>query len=113
MSVQVSTHVDEATKRQFDRVCEGIGTTPSDALSMFIKGVINHNGKPFHMVIPAEIPEETPEEELEDLGNSPDLSEAERKQRLRKLYGSCNDPTMVEPPDVPREYEAPRRYDLI
>ena len=54
MSVQVSTRIDEATKKQFDNVCEGIGISPSSALSMFIKGVINHKGIPFNLVIPQE-----------------------------------------------------------
>ena len=141
MSVQVSTRVDAATKRQFDRVCEGIGTTPSNALSMFIQGVIHHNGRPFHMVIPSGTSEEESdaikreilrslrgscvdptmvappdipmETPEEDLGNSPGLSVEEKKRRLRELYGSCDDPTMVEPPEIPWEYDAPRRYDLI
>ena len=59
MSVQVSTRVDEATKQQFDKICEAIGTSPSNALSMFIRGVINYNGIPFNTVIPPE-PEKKP-----------------------------------------------------
>ena len=47
MSIQVSTRIDETTKQQFDKVCERIGVSPSNALSIFIKGVINHNGIPF------------------------------------------------------------------
>jgi DNA-damage-inducible protein J len=50
MSVQVSTRIDEATKQQFDKICELIGISPSNALSMFIRGVINHNGIPFNVV---------------------------------------------------------------
>ena len=50
MSVQVSTRIDEVTKQQFDKICESIGISPSNALSMFIKGVINHNGIPFYAV---------------------------------------------------------------
>ena len=52
MSVQVSTRIDEATKQQFDKICEAIGTSPSNALSMFIRGVINYNGIPFNAVVP-------------------------------------------------------------
>ena len=52
MSVQVSTRIDEATKQQFDKICEAIGTSPSNALSMFIRGVINYNGIPFDAVVP-------------------------------------------------------------
>ena len=55
MSVQVSTRIDEATKRQFDSVCEMIGISPSNAISMFIKGVINYNGIPFNVVAPVEM----------------------------------------------------------
>jgi len=50
MSIQVSTRIDEATKQEFDKICEMIGVSPSNALSMFIKGVINHNGIPFPVV---------------------------------------------------------------
>ena len=53
MSIQVSTRIDEATKQQFDKICEAIGISPSNALSMFIKGVINNNGIPFAPVIPS------------------------------------------------------------
>ncbi|MCL1794963.1 MAG: type II toxin-antitoxin system RelB/DinJ family antitoxin [Oscillospiraceae bacterium] len=54
MSIQVSTRIDEATKRQFDSVCEMIGISPSNAISMFIKSVINYNGIPFSAVAPVE-----------------------------------------------------------
>jgi addiction module RelB/DinJ family antitoxin len=57
MSVQISTRIDEATKQQFDKVCEKIGISPSNAISMFIKGVINNNGIPFNVVAP---PEQSP-----------------------------------------------------
>ena len=52
MSVQISTRVDETTKKQFDKICEVIGISPSNALSMFIRGVINNNGFPFSPVVP-------------------------------------------------------------
>jgi len=54
MSIQVSARIDEATKQQFDRVCDNIGISPSSAICMFIKGVINHNGIPFLVVAPTE-----------------------------------------------------------
>jgi DNA-damage-inducible protein J len=50
MSVQVSARIDEATKQKFDKVCEAIGVSPSNAISMFISGVINCNGIPFNAV---------------------------------------------------------------
>ncbi|MCL2049934.1 MAG: type II toxin-antitoxin system RelB/DinJ family antitoxin [Defluviitaleaceae bacterium] len=56
MSVQVSTRVDTLTKERFDEVCGNIGISPSNALSIFIKGVINHNGIPFNVIMPTETP---------------------------------------------------------
>ena len=50
MSIQISTRIDETTKQQFDKVCELVGISPSNALSIFIKGVINNNGIPFPVV---------------------------------------------------------------
>ena len=53
MSIQVSARIDEATKRQFDYVCNVIGISPSNAINIFIKGVINHKGIPFNVAMPA------------------------------------------------------------
>ena len=41
------------------------------------------------------------------------LKKAQKKEILLRLYGSCPDPTMVEPSEVPLEHEILRRYDLI
>jgi len=60
MSIQISTRIDKATKQQFEKVCESIGISPSNALSMFIKGVINYNGIPFDAVAPREKPVNLP-----------------------------------------------------
>ena len=54
MSIQVSTRIDALTKQRFDKICNDIGISPSGAISMFIKGVINHNGIPFSLVVPQE-----------------------------------------------------------
>ena len=53
MSIQV--HVDETTKAEFDTICEGIGLSPSGAINIFIKGVINHRGLPFTPIMIATI----------------------------------------------------------
>jgi len=54
MSIQVSTRIDEATKQQFDQICETLGISPSNALNMFIRGMINHNGIPFNAMVSSE-----------------------------------------------------------
>ena len=64
MSVQVSTRIDKETKIQFDQICEAIGISPSNALSMFIKGVINYNGIPFSPVLPADMKRKLSREEV-------------------------------------------------
>ena len=50
MTVQLTTRVDKATKLQFDKVCESIGVSPSNAINIFVKGVINYNGIPFKII---------------------------------------------------------------
>ena len=62
MSIQVSTRIDEATKKQFDRICEAIGISPSNALSMFIRGVINYKGIPFNVTVPPAISQLAPDQ---------------------------------------------------
>ena len=52
MSVQVSTRISPETKQRFDSVCERIGISPSNALNIFVMGVINHRGIPFMIVEP-------------------------------------------------------------
>ena len=54
MVVQVSTRIDKETKQKFDKVCENVGVSPSNALSILIKGVINHNGIPFTVTVTPE-----------------------------------------------------------
>ena len=53
MSVQISARIDEETKQKFDEICKGVGISPSDAISVFIKCVINHNGIPFNIAMPS------------------------------------------------------------
>ena len=52
MSIQVSTHIDLNTKQQFDSICASIGISPSNALNVFIRSVINNNGIPFILAAP-------------------------------------------------------------
>ena len=64
MSVQVSTRIDVSVNQRFDKICDDIGISPSGALSMFIKGVINHNGIPFNIVAPQEKPKKMSREDV-------------------------------------------------
>ena len=42
-----------------------------------------------------------------------ELEEARKREILRSLRGSCKDPSMIEPSEIPLEHDIPRRYDLI
>ncbi|MCL2420337.1 MAG: type II toxin-antitoxin system RelB/DinJ family antitoxin [Defluviitaleaceae bacterium] len=64
MTIQVSTRIDLATKQQFDKICDIIGISPSNALSMFIKGVINNNGIPFAVAAPPEVSKKMSREDV-------------------------------------------------
>jgi len=64
VSNQISTRIDDKTKQQFYSVCDAIGISPSNALSIFIKGVINHNGIPFPVVTPAVMAKKMSREEV-------------------------------------------------
>ena len=64
MSIQVSTRIDMATKQKFDKICDIIGISSSNAISMFIKSVINNNGIPFALTAPAETVSKLPREAM-------------------------------------------------
>ena len=64
MSIQVSTRIDKATKQQYDKICAAIGISPSNALSIFIKSVINNNGIPFYLQAPPVIPDKMSRETM-------------------------------------------------
>jgi hypothetical protein len=49
---------------------------------------------------------------LDDIQNA-DSETAGKREALRNLRGSCKDPTMVEPSEIPPEYDLCRRFDLI
>ena len=45
----ISTRIDHGTKIQFTQVCEEIGLSPSQAIKLFAKAVINYGGIPFEL----------------------------------------------------------------
>lgn len=45
----LSTRIDHDTKLAFTNVCEGIGLSPSQAIKLFAKAVVNHGGIPFEL----------------------------------------------------------------
>lgn len=53
----LSTRIDQNTKLAFTSICEDMGMSPSQAMKIFAKAVINHGGIPFE--IKAKQPNET------------------------------------------------------
>jgi len=48
-STQITAKVDKAQKAQFERITKSIGTTPANALKMFIIKFNNTQGFPFEL----------------------------------------------------------------
>ena len=45
----ISTRIDHSMKIEFTHVCEEIGLSPSQAIKLFAKAVINYGGIPFEL----------------------------------------------------------------
>ncbi|MBA1447016.1 MAG: type II toxin-antitoxin system RelB/DinJ family antitoxin [Gammaproteobacteria bacterium] len=45
----ISIRIDHGTKLEFTQVCEDIGLSPSQAIKLFTKAVINYGGIPFEL----------------------------------------------------------------
>lgn len=48
-SDMLSTRIDHQTKIEFTSVCEEIGLSPSQAIKLFAKAVVNYGGIPFEL----------------------------------------------------------------
>ena len=45
----LSTRIDHETKVAFTTICDDVGLSPSQALKLFARAVINHGGIPFEI----------------------------------------------------------------
>lgn len=45
----LTTRIDIDTKTEFITICDEIGLSPSQAIKLFAKAVINHGGIPFEL----------------------------------------------------------------
>lgn len=48
-SEMLSTRIDHETKVAFTTICDEVGLSPSQALKIFARAVINHGGIPFEI----------------------------------------------------------------
>lgn len=61
----LSTRIDHDTKVAFTNICDEVGLSPSQALKLFARAVINHGGIPFELK--ARQPNETTAAAIEEL----------------------------------------------
>ncbi|WED20589.1 type II toxin-antitoxin system RelB/DinJ family antitoxin [Vibrio sp. JC009] len=61
----LSTRIDHDTKMAFTQICDDVGLSPSQALKLFAKAVINHGGIPFEIKAPQ--PNTTTVQAMEEL----------------------------------------------
>ncbi len=47
----LSTRIDHDTKTAFTRICDEVGLSPSQAINLFARAVINYGGIPFELKI--------------------------------------------------------------
>lgn len=64
-SEMLSTRIDHETKQAFVSICDQLGMSPSIAIKIFAKAVINHGGIPFEVKVPQ--PNETTLKAMKEL----------------------------------------------
>jgi len=50
-TVQIATRVDEQQSRKFKEIATSLGTSPSDALRMFIAAFVSEGGFPYQLKV--------------------------------------------------------------
>lgn len=61
----LSTRIDHDTKVAFMRICDEVGLSPSQAIKLFARAVINYGGIPFELKMPQ--PNETSVAAMQEL----------------------------------------------
>ncbi|WP_404417648.1 type II toxin-antitoxin system RelB/DinJ family antitoxin [Marinospirillum sp.] len=64
-SEMLSTRIDHDTKTAFTSICDEVGLSPSQALKLFARAVINYGGIPFEIKAPQ--PNETTAAAIQEL----------------------------------------------
>ena len=79
-TVQLATRVDESQDRMFREVTRRLGTTPADAMRVFVAAFNQHRGFPFDVQLPPDVEPFATEEDATDFASrtSARLSNAAR-----------------------------------
>ncbi|MCC2606973.1 type II toxin-antitoxin system RelB/DinJ family antitoxin [Planctobacterium marinum] len=63
----LSTRIDHDTKLAFTQICDEVGLSPSQAIKLFARAVINHGGIPFELRVKQ--PNKATEAAMQELQN--------------------------------------------
>jgi DNA-damage-inducible protein J len=79
----LSTRIDHDTKVAFTYICDEVGLSPSQAIKIFAKAVINHGGIPFDVI--AKQPNSITLNAIQELENGLGNKANEVKQLFKEL----------------------------
>ncbi len=79
----LSTRIDHETKLAFTHVCDEVGLSPSQAIKLFAKAVINYGGIPFELR--AKTPNSKTLEAIQELENGNENSADDVNQLYQAL----------------------------
>lgn len=79
-SEMLSTRIDHDTKVAFTNICDEVGLSPSQALKLFARAVINHGGIPFELK--ARQPNETTAAAIKELAEG----KGNRSQSIDNMF---------------------------
>jgi len=81
----ISTRIEHDLKIEFTQVCDALGLSPSQAIKLFAKAVINHGGIPFELKINK--PNKVTENAMQDVEKGR-LNKAENTEALFNSLGT-------------------------
>lgn len=97
--VTFSIRIDEEIRNKFKATCEGIGISPSDAICIFAKKVIQEHCIPFEL----DTTKESVKKRKESDGNGSAVSTQKGTQRKSKILGESNKKDSIKSDDKKEE----------
>lgn len=85
----ISTRIEHSVKVEFTKICDDLGLSPSQAIKLFAKAVINHGGIPFELI--AKKPNATTLKAMQDVENGRVLKSKNTADLFKKLGVNVKD----------------------
>lgn len=89
---QINIRIDDSLKEKADELFDELGMNMTTAFTVFVKTAVRQRRIPFDL----------------SLGPKSEISQEEYLALLDELCGSIDDPTFVEPIEIPWEHNTPR-----